>query len=219
MSASYDFIPVPAERRDRVLATLTGFLSQKGMRVIAPGMQVTQGRPPRFKTNKVIFISHATHRWIQIATWASELEIDFSSWHFRNPLALHLSTALSPVLFVWSMGGGGAGGYSVFEDGSLAESQSAGHFEQISDPSFDYTNSACLAGILNDESFQFREVVRTVNGNLEIAIATISKRLGCECHLVDVMDLLDGDGGVVIENGKYSPVRTAGWTALEFAKF
>jgi hypothetical protein len=218
MSASYDFIAVPAEHGRRVLATLAGFLSQKGMRVIAPRMQTTQGRPTRFKTNKVIFISHATRRWIQIAAWPNELEIDFSSWHFRNPLALHLSTALSPVLFVWSVGGGRAGGYSIFEDGSLAESQSAGDFEQMRDPSFDHKNGACLARILNDGSFQFREVVRAVNGNLEMAIATIAHRLGCECHLVDLMDLLDGDGGMVIENGKYSPVSTAGWNALEFAK-
>jgi len=217
MSACYSFICVPGAHSAMVFSELADFLRSQGLGVINQRVQTTQNAPMRFDTNKVLFVSRLPDSWIQIVAWASELNIDFAVWYFSNPLAVRLSRTMSPALFLWSFNGGSAAGYSVFQDGALCESQSVGHLGGISDGSFLNSNSSHLAAILNDPAFHYREFIRSANADFEVATATLAERLGCKWHLLDIMDLIDGEGGIAVNAHKYVPMSTEGWTALEYA--
>jgi len=217
MSASYCFLCVPAVQSSKIISRLTDFLSQRGMKITNLRTQSEAATPLRFKTNKVLFVSPPTGPWVQIAGWPSELEIDFRSWYLSNPLALQLSLEILPVLFFWTFGGGRAVGYSIFEGGSLVESQSVGTIGGIDEPPFSSSGGSRIAAVLNDQAFHFREFTQGLTKDYELAVAMLAKRLGCKWHLLDIMDLVDGEGGIAIEEGKRLPLRLDGWTAIEYA--
>ncbi len=74
-----------------------------------------------------------------------------------------------------------------------------------------------LGEILGDATFDFEGFMRGFEW-LEVASAALAARLGASVHLIDPLDVQDGDGALVVENGKYRRVSLPGWFGVYYEK-
>jgi hypothetical protein len=125
-----------------------------------------------------------------ITAWASELGIDFTTWHDANPLALNLSRIASPVIFLWTFRAGRAAGYSVFVDCQLTERKIVGRIDQLSDVPVIDSRKNWLGEALKETLFDYARFMSSA-ADFEIATAELTKRFSVGVHLVDVMDMVE----------------------------
>src|SRR5262249_51541331 len=74
-----------------------------------------------------------------------------------------------------------------------------------------------LGEILGDVSFDFEGFMRQFEW-LEVATAALAARLGISVHLIDPLDVQDGDGAVIVESGEYKAVSLPGWFGVYYEK-
>jgi hypothetical protein len=213
MSASFEIIVVPPQARSAAIDAVTKFLTTLGFRITGRQTQEQPGRPIYYPSNRVVFVGPEREgAWIPATGWASELRIDFVTWHQCNPLASALSAAAGTAVYLWTHDDGVAAGYSLFWRGELAESQLVGELQGVG--AHPPTSGRTLLGeALGDPGFAYREFM-VESKDFEFGTAAIAQGFGLDVQLADVMDLVDGNGGIRLRDGHFEAADIIGWTGL-----
>jgi len=133
-----------------------------------------------------------------------------------------LSYTLGPVIYLFTYDAGFVAGYSIFKGGQQVEAMSLtpkvewplGEFAPALAAPAKPTN---LGELLGDANFDFEGFMRGFQW-LEVATAALAARLGASVHLIDPLDVQDGDGALVVENGEYKQVGLPGWFGIYYEK-
>jgi len=70
-----------------------------------------------------------------------------------------------------------------------------------------------LGEILGEPEIDYEKFMRGFR-RLEVATAALAAWLGASVHLVDPLEVHDGDGALVVESGEYKLVGLPGWFAV-----
>lgn len=126
------------------------------------------------------------------------------------------------MIYFFSFDSGFVSGYSIFVDGKQIEAQaipwSSNHELADFTPSINGPKQpTCLGEFLGDATFDYETFARSFT-NLEIATAALADRLGLNVHLLDPLDIHDGDGGITVEADNYDTVELSNWMAVYYEK-
>jgi len=217
MAASYDMVVVCGASIGGLIQCISGFLNERGVTIHEIVKEIGPGESISFDSNSVVFISppEGESGRMAISTWASELGIDYRQWYLENPMAAYLSRTLSPVVTLWTLKAGVVAGYSVWMDGRKCEWNTVGARREVGAAENEAPSSEHLADLLGDKEFDYGCFMEG-HRDYEIATGILASRLGLRAHLVDIMDLIDGEGAMAISEGEYTTVDLTHWTAIAF---
>jgi hypothetical protein len=221
MGACYNTILVPVVERETIFAAIGDALRLLGCRIVHREEPTTYEDGFRYRSVRMIFVGqHDGSGWTPLSSWGDGLPRSHHGWYRMNPLALALSWSLSPVVYLFSFDAGWVTGYSVFQDGRLVEAQSLTSrldrsLGDFASPSEAMQRPSRLGALFGDSEFDY-EAFASRFRSLEVAAAALAGRLGAPVHLIDPLDVQDGDGAIVVEAGKYKRVRLAGWAAVYY---
>ena len=220
MGANYDMLVVSSADRPAVIGAVRDFLAQNGFRIVRQA--TTRRSTKELKTgDDVVFIGPGSS-WIPLAWQAPGQFTARGAWFSNNALAIHLSERLGVAIFLWSLDSGVVCGYSVYENGSLTESQVrfCGQHDEELDPGVPTpptVENGRLAWLLNDKSFDYQRFLSEAD-SLETATGVLASRFGLEAHLVDASSAVEGEPADAIVNGEYEAVDMARWTAILYER-
>jgi hypothetical protein len=133
-----------------------------------------------------------------------------------------LSHTVRQVVYLFTYDAGYCAGYSIFKGGRQMEAKSLMH--KVEWPLGEFAPAlrapsppTNLGEILGDATFDFGRFMRGFDC-LEVATAALAARLGASVHLIDPLDVQDGDGALVVENGQYKQVSLPGWFGVYYEK-
>lgn len=223
MAACYNMILVPAEERETVFAAVADALWRLDCRVVHREEPASYREGFQYRSVEMIFGGPpGGSRWVPLSSWGDGMLCRFPEWYRRNPLAMALSHTLSPAIYLFTYDAGFVAGYSVLEKGEQVEAMSLPWREEL--PLGEFTpplpspaKPTKLGRILGDVEFEFERFMRAFR-SLEVAAAALAARLGAPVHLIDPLDVQDGDGALVVEEGKYKPVTLDGWFGIYYEK-
>lgn len=220
MGANYDMMIVRSLHQESVIRSLDLFLATRGMAVTGV---IAVADASRERTDDLVFVGPDRYApWIPLACVAQNMKITSEQWFGTNPLAVHISHSLGPVIFLWSLDSGMASGYGVYENGTLAESRTAfGHSasKEILHPGVPTPPNIKgdrLKVYLNDPFFDY-EKYSLGSVSLEDATAGLAARFGLDVHLIDACSVAEEEPSVAIANGVRRWVRLDDWVAVKYA--
>jgi hypothetical protein len=221
MGACYNTFLVPVVEREKVLLAVGDAVQLLGHRIVHREEPASYEDGFHYASVEMIFIGPAGgSRWVPLSSWGDGIRCGFPDWYRLNPLAMGLSQSLIPTLYLFSYNAGSVAGYSIFKDGQLAEANSLGSHQdwelgEFSPPGPPPRRPSLLAGLLGEPDFDFEALARGFE-DLEVAIAALAARLGVSPHLIDPLDVQDGDGAIVVEEGTYKRVSLPGWMGVYY---
>jgi len=218
MAASYEVMIVPSHMRKLVIDSIDRFLSARGFRIRKQQTQQQPGEPLELATNKVLFVGRydPTSAWLPVSAWASEMGVDRCTWYASNPLAAKISVATRRVVFLWTLKAGLTAGFGLWLDGERRELQVVGELGELQLSEDLSAGCSQLAACLKETGFDYREFMARFDGDNQLGTAALAAKFGLNAHLIDIMDLIDGEGAIAVENGEYKQVDLLGWTAITF---
>jgi len=224
MGASYNTIAVPAAEQERIRGVIADALRRLGCRVVCHEVPLEYEDGFQNCSAKAIFVGPAgKSRWVPLSSWGDGLPgSNFPEWYRTNSLAMSLSRSLSPVIYLFSYNAGLVSGYSIFSDGQQVEfeavlSRPGLPLEAFAAPLVPPRKPSILADVLQEPGFDYEVFSRSFPG-LEIATAGLAERLGVSPHLIDPLDVQDGDGAINVESGEYKPVSLPGWLGIFYER-
>jgi hypothetical protein len=221
MGANYNTILAPTVRREQLLGAIDCFLSAHGATVELVEEQELRGIPfTSSSASTVLFGPPTSSGWVPVTSWGDAL-IPYPLWYTVNPLAAWLSRTVTPVLYLFSFDSGGVAGYSVFEGGEQVEAETLPAREGVDEPDFTPllpppTMPTLLGKALRDPSFDYKRFARTIR-NLEKATAALVARFGLDAHLMDPLQMDEGQGLAVLD-GDYVAVDLAKWSCVTYRR-
>jgi hypothetical protein len=216
MGANYDMVVVSSTARPAVIKAVRAYLAQHGLRVIRQATTRRSTAELDLTGDDVVFVGPGSS-WISIAWQAPHSLV--GDWFSRNGFAIHLSDRLGIAILLWSLNSGCVCGYSVYEKGSLTESDvrfwNARHDDELYEgvPTPPTLKNGRLASLLNDAAFDYHRFLSEAD-SLETATGVLASRFGLKTHLVDASSAVEGEPAVAIVNGEYETVDMARWTAI-----
>jgi hypothetical protein len=223
MGACYNTILVPAVEQEPVLAAIRDALERLCCRLVHREEPAPDDGGFHYRSVRMVFVGRPGRSgWLQLSSWGDGLSCPFPNWYRKNPLAMALSWNLSPVLYLFSFDAGCVAGYSMFENGQQVEAQSLTprphrSLNEFTCPLEPPRPPSRLGRALGDPEFDYEIFARGFRG-LEVATAALAIRLGVPVHLIDPLDIQDGDGAIVLEDGKYRRVSLPGWVGVYYEK-
>jgi hypothetical protein len=224
VGASYNTIAVPVTEPERIHGGIADALRWLGCRVVSHEAPLDSADGFQYRSAKTIFVGpKGTSRWVPLSSWGEGLPgCGFPEWYRTNSLAMSLSRILSPVIYFFSYDAGLLAGYSIFREGRHVEFRSL-----LNQPGLPWEASfvsqvplrpsSNLADVLHEPGFDYEVFCRGFDG-LEVATAALAGRIGVEPHLIDPLDIQDGDGAIIVNNGEYKQVGVPGWLCIFYEK-
>jgi hypothetical protein len=223
LGACYNTILVPTVNQDIALAAVGEALERLGCRMVHREEPAPSQGGFHYRSVRMILVGlPGRSGWLPLSSWGDGLSCPFPDWYRKNPLAMALSLSLSPVFYLFSFDAGWVAGYSVFEGGQQVEAQSLTSrpdrsLKEFTPPLKPPQLPSRLGRALDEPQFEFETFARGFQ-RLEVAVAALASRLGVPVHLIDPLDVQDGDGAIVLEDGKYRRVSPSGWVGLYYEK-
>ncbi|MBC7821695.1 MAG: hypothetical protein IAG10_32825 [Planctomycetaceae bacterium] len=214
---------MPSVDREPVLAAIGDALDQLGYRIVHREEPSRYEDGFQYRSVQTIFVGPSGgSRWVPLSSWGDGLPCEFPDWYRRNPLAMSLSRSLSPIIYLFTDNAGAVAGYSIFTDGQQVEAQSLTPrldrpLAESSLPFVPSEKPTILAGLLGDPEFDYEAFMRGFR-SLEVAIAALAARLDVSVHLIDPLDVQDGEGAIVVEGGEYRQVSLPSWIGVYYEK-
>lgn len=205
--------------RESVIRSLDDFLAARGLAVTG---QMSVADASRIDSDNLVFVGPDRFvPWIPLACVAPNMRISGEQWFVANPLAAYISQSLSPVIFLWSLNSGTASGYSVYENGTLAERWTA--FLRPASKEVPYPGIRTPPNIkgdrlkvhLNDPLFDYHRYSVEFR-SLEEATAHLASRFGLDVHLIDATSVAEGEPCITIGNGMRRSVHLHDWGAVKY---
>lgn len=218
MGANYDVLLSPCTERSDVQQEVVRFLSVQGHEVASAKMlDATE-----IDDDNAVIMGPPTHGWTQTLANCSSLRISLLSWFASNPLGIFLSTSLETCVHLWSLDSGYVVGYALYSQGHKKEGEcvfaktATDNKELLHGVSTPPRKKGDALGALIGEKYEF-EADMSCYKNLELGMAALVARFGCDVHLIDFHGALDDKEGIAIEDGKYNAIHLSGWSVVTFA--
>lgn len=211
MGASYNTIALRLPTQNLAVTAVTAALDSLGLPVndIIP-------LESNISTTRVVIVGQPLeNEWIPITSWGDGMSCTFPRWYSANPLALALSRGIDNVVYIFSYNSGQLAGYRIFGHQKAIESRT------VDGPSGELSNafrpipSARLTVLLDEPLFDYETFMGQYQ-SLEVGTAQFAKRLGLFPHLLDAIDLLDGDGAIAVDKDQYTQSIPSGWVAIAY---
>jgi hypothetical protein len=223
MGACYNTILMPAIYEAAIVAAICDALQSLGCRIVDEERMTGDQHGFRNGSTLSVFVGPTDGSpWVPIASWGDGLRCPFPGWYRDNPLAAALSRGSSPIVYLFTYNAGLTAGYSIFENGrqtagQTLNSKSEWPLNEFSPPADVPSGNERLTQIMADPGFDFESFMRRFR-YLEEAIAGLAARLGASVHLIDALDVQDGDGAIVVVDGEYRQVATVDWIGIFYEK-
>lgn len=223
MGACYNTILIPQIPREDTLSALAFALDLLGHRIIHCEERLSAVDEFKYQSTRSIFIGpQGTSPWVPIVTWGEGLSFQFPDGYRKAPLALTLSRSVGPIIYYFSHNAGQVAGYSIFSDDRQVEAQTVTWqsgllLGEFAPPMAAPNPPSLLAHLLGDLNFEYEYFMRSFS-SLEIGTAALAARLGAHVHLTDALDIQDGDGAIIVENGEYRSVVLSDWMAVYYER-
>jgi hypothetical protein len=219
MGANYNCTLIPSTGHETQTSIVASALRDLGYAVMHEDTPKDCHKGFSYRSNLVVFISPPGEaEWIQLISTGYY----FNDSYVVDRLAQSLSKFISPAINLWSFNSGKSIGYGIYENGSQVEAQTVN--SSPPHPLEDFTPLLAppepptrLGKLIKDPRFDFNGFAISIRW-LEEAMAALTSRFGVRAHLLDWGGVQDGDGGIVIRDGKYSIVDLPGWTAIYYEK-